>query len=220
MDRYVITVARGFGSGGKQIAMQLAKELGVECYEHRILALASMYSGFDEKEFMDRNERLSGSVIIEKLASIPSLLAITPEQKRFKEHQSEHMKYYKFQEEIIRKLAETESCVIVGKCADYILRDMKDVKVISIYIDALREFCVERLKARMGVTEKEAHKLIETTDKYRADYYEFYTGGHKWNYPGNYDLMVNSSRVSEVGDLSNCITVIKHYLNLKLGIEV
>lgn len=218
MGRYVITVSRGFGSGGKQIAMQLAKELGIECYEHRILALASMYSGYDEKEFEDHNERLTGTMLQQILATLPVRLAVTPEQKKFKEYQSEHMRYYKYQEKIIRELAQTESCVIVGKCADYILKDMEDVDVISIYIDASREFCVERLKTRMGVTEKEAHKLIETTDKYRADYYEFYTNGNKWNYPGNYDLMVNSSRVSEIDDLSNSVAVIKHYLHMKLWI--
>lgn len=216
MGHYVITVARGFGSGGKQIAMQLAKELGIECYEHRILALASMYSGYDEKEFVDKNERLTGSIILNKLATLPVRLAVTPEDRKFREYQSEHMKFYKYQEKIIKELAQTGPCIIVGKCADFILRDMKDVQVISIYVDASREFCVERLKERMGVTEKEAHKMIETTDKYRADYYEFYTGGHKWNYPGNYDLMVNSSRVGEPGDLSNCIKVIRNYLNIKL----
>ncbi len=218
MKHYVITVARGFGSGGKQIAMQLAKELGIECYEHRILALASQYSGYDEREFINNNERLSGSIIGKKLALLPSRLTATPEQRKFKEYQSEHMRYYKYQEKIIKELAETESCVIVGKCADYILKDMDNV--VSIYIDANRDFCVERLKNRMGVTEQEAHKLIETTDKYRADYYEFYTEGHKWNYPGNYDLIINSSRVAEVDDLSNCVTVIKNYLQMKLGIEV
>lgn len=217
MKNYVITIARGFGTGGKQIAMALADDLGIECYEHRILTLASQLSGYDEKEFLENNENLGHSLLLSKLAALPAQFAIRPENRNFWEFRNEHMKYYKYQETIIRNLAETESCVIVGKCADHILKNYDNV--ISIYIEAPRYFCVQRIMQKMHISEAEAHKLIEKTDRYRADYYEFYTGGNYWTNPVNYDLTINSARVGKVDDLSGCVRVIEDYLYQKFGIR-
>ncbi|MDD3794866.1 MAG: cytidylate kinase-like family protein [Lachnospiraceae bacterium] len=217
MKNYIFTIARGFGSGGKQIGMQLANELGIECYEHRILALASQYSGYVEAEFKENDERLKGSYLINKLAAIPLLLAATPEEREFREFQSQHIRYYKYQEQIIKELADTRSCVFIGKCADYILKDRKNV--ISIYIEAPRDFCVQRIQNRMGISVVEANKKIEKTDRYRAEYYEFFTGGGDWMCPVNYDLTINSARVGKVDDLSDCVKLIKLYAQMKFGAD-
>lgn len=217
MKNYIITIARGYGSGGKQIAMQLAKELGIECYEHRILALASKYSGYDEQEFQRNDERLRGSVLVNKLAEIPLRLSATPEKKSFRELKSEHVRCFKYQEKIIRNLADTESCVIVGKAADYILKDYDNV--ISIYIEAPREFCMQRIMKRNGISREQANHDIEMTDKYRAEYYSYFTGGNNWMLPTNYDIIINSGRVGKVDDLSECVKMIKYYLNRKFGVE-
>lgn len=218
MKNYIITIARGYGSGGKQIAMQLAKELGIECYEHRILALAAQYSGYDEQEFQRNDERLRGSYLVNKLAEIPLRLAATPEEKSFRELQSEHVRCFKYQEKIIQNLAASESCVIVGKAADYVLKDYDNV--ISIYIEAPREFCVKRIMNRTGVSEEQANKDIEMTDKYRAEYYAYFTGESNWMLPTNYDLTINSGRVGKVDDLSECVRMIEYYLNRKFGVEI
>lgn len=209
MENYVITVARGFGSGGKEIASKLAKELGIKCYENRILTLASQYSGYDEAEFQKVDEKLNGNYLKTILGNLPRTKNPQPRERSF--HSDD--KLFGYQAEIIRKLAETQSCVIVGKCADYILRDYKNV--ISVYIEAPRDFCYPRIMAKMEVTEAEAHRLIEKTDKYRADYYKYYTHGNYWTNPVNYDLTLNSQKVG----IDNCVTVIKDYLNLKFGIE-
>lgn len=209
MENYVITVARGFGSGGKEIASKLAKELGIKCYENRILTLASQYTGYDEEEFKKVDENLNGNYLKTLLGNLPRTRSPQPRERRF--HSDD--KLFHYQAEIIHKLADTQSCVIVGKCADYILKDYKNV--VSVYIEAPRAFCYPRIMEKMEVTEAEAHRLIEKTDRYRADYYKYYTHGNYWTNPVNYDLTLNSQRVG----IDNCVKVIKDYLNLKFGIE-
>ena len=207
MKNYIITIARGFGSGGKQIALQLGKELGIECYENRILYLASELAGVDETEFLSVDEKLKSRGFGRKLQELPMQLLPLPVTKKFRSED----KMFDFQSEIIRNLAESESCIIVGKCADYVLRDYKNV--ISIYIEAPREYCVKRIMNRMHCGESQAHALITKTDKYRAEYYKYYTHGNYWTNPVNYDMTLNRGRLGEQG----CIGLIKACLEQKLG---
>lgn len=116
---------------------------------------------------------------------------------------------FEYQSQIIRELAEKESCVIVGKCADYVLRDKPNV--VNIYIEAPRVFCVNRTIANMGVTEAVANATIERTDRFRTDYYKYYTHGNYWTNPVNYDLTLNSERVG----IENCVKTIEQYLIIK-----
>lgn len=207
MNHFVVTVARGFGSGGKVIAAKVAEQINANCYENRILTLASLLSGMDEHYFEQANEKLSGIKIAQQLSVIPKTVTPKPSAEKFA---ADDM-LFDYQAQIIRRLANTETCVIVGKCADHVLRGYDNV--VSVYIEAPRAFCVNRIKSRMGISEEEAHKLIEKTDKYRADYYKYYTGGNYWTNPVNYDLTLNSERVG----VDNCVRVILDYINLKFG---
>ena len=206
MENFVVTFARGFGTGGKVIASQLAKELGIHCYEIRILTLARQMSGLDENVFHEVNEK------IRQTNSISSFLKGLPRSKSYIARNEKFVsddKLFEYQSEIIRSLAEKESCVIVGKCADYVLRDKPNV--VSVYIEAPRDFCVQRTMENMGVTEEVAHATIERTDKFRADYYEYYTHGNYWTNPVNYDMTLNSQKVG----VENCVKMIEEYLILK-----
>ena len=206
MENFVVTFARGFGTGGKVIASQLAKELGIHCYENRILTLASQMSGLDENVFHEVNEK------IRQTNSISSFLKGLPRSKSYIARNEKFVsddKLFEYQSEIIRSLAEKESCVIVGKCADYVLRDKPNA--VSVYIEAPRDFCVQRTMENMGVTEEVAHATIERTDKFRADYYEYYTHGNYWTNPVNYDMTLNSQKVG----VENCVKMIEEYLILK-----
>lgn len=206
MDNFVVTFARGFGTGGKEIASKLAKELGIHCYENRILTLASQMSGLDTKVFDEVNEKMRAT------GGFSSFLKGLPRAKSYIARNEKFVsddKLFEYQSEIIRNLADTESCVIVGKCADYVLRGRQNV--VSIYIEAPRAFCVERTMEHMGVTEKFAHATIAQTDKYRADYYKYYTHGNYWTNPVNYDLTLNSEKVG----IDNCVKVIEQYLIIK-----
>lgn len=209
MKNYVITVARGFGSGGKQIAMKLAEELGIECYEHRILAYATRKYGLEQQDLEEVDEKLRGSYISMQLKRLQKSLLPIPTTNHFVSDDE----LFAYQTEIIKKLCEEESCVIVGKCADYILKDRENV--ISVYIEAPRPFCRQRIMDRMQVSATEADHLIEKTDKYRAEYYKYYTHGNYWTNPVNYDLTLNSERIG----IENCVKLIKDYVKIKLGEE-
>lgn len=203
---YVITIARGFGTGGKVIAQTLADELGIPCYEHRILTFAAQLAGEDESKFVKHDERLSTKSIANIFHNITRSTKIHPEGRFISDDN-----IFDYQKQIIEQLADTESCIIVGKCADWILKDRKNI--ISVYIEAPRSYCLKRIQTRMNVSEEEANRLIANTDKYRADYYHYYSQGNNWTNPVNYDLTLNSERVGH----DNCIKVIKNYIKIKFG---
>ena len=210
MKNYVITIARGFGSGGKSLGMRLAQELGISCYENRILALASKMTGKETAELLEIDEKLRKGAFHSLLRKIPGRTEPTAVEKKFESDEE----IFEAQCEIIRNLAKTESCIIVGKCADYVLKDYDNV--ISLYIEAPRAYCLERIMNRMKVDEKEAAEMIEKTDKYRAEYYKYYTGGNYWTNPVNYDMTFNMNRVSE----DYAVEMIKSYLQLKFGKDI
>lgn len=208
-SNYVVTVARGFGTGGKVIASKLAKDLGIHCYENRILTLASQMSGLNEELFEEVNEKLGAS---ENKSLFASLMHGLPRSRHYITRNGEFVsdeKLFELQKKIIENLADTESCVIVGKCSDWILRGRPNV--VSVYIEAPRAYCVERTIENMGVTPETAAATIEHTDKYRADYYAHYTHGNYWTNPVNYDMTLNSERVTPDG----CIEMIKRLLRYK-----
>ncbi len=207
MDNYIITIARGFGSGGKEIGSMLADRLGIPCYERQILTLASKASGIDEQHFVEQDERLKKNDILSFLKREPFQSKAVATEKEFKGD----MDLFNIQADIIRKLADTQSCVIIGKCADYILKDRDNV--ISVYIEAPRKACLESIMKKMHVSEKRGHELIRKTDKYRADYYKYYTNGGYWTNPVNYDMTLNSDRVGRAA----CVDIIEHYLKMKMG---
>lgn len=207
MRNYVITIARGFGSGGKDIAMRLGKELGIPCYERQILTMASDQSNIDESVFVETDEKLRGKYIANWLRRMPVSGVVEPTSSNF----VSDVNVFNIQADIIRNLAASESCIIVGKCADDILRNYDNV--ISVYIEAPRAACVKSITEKLHVSEKRANKLITETDKYRAKYYSYYTSGKDWTNPTNYDLVLNSDRIGR----EKCVKVIKEYINIKFA---
>ena len=206
MDNFVVTFARGFGTGGKEIASKLAKELGISCYENRILTLASQLSGLDENLFKSVDEKIrSNGGFSSFLKGLPRAKSYISRNEKFVSDDT----LFEYQKKIINNLADTESCCIVGKCADYVLRGRQNV--VSVYIEAPRSFCLERTIQHMGVTKAVAEATITNTDKYRADYYQYYTHGNYWTNPVNYDLTINSEKVG----IDNSVKLIKAYLEMK-----
>ena len=206
MKRFVVTFARGFGSGGKEIASLLAKDLGVHCYENRILTLASQLSGLSENVFNEVNEK------IRKTGGFSNFMRGLPRSRNYIARNEKFVsddRLFEYQSEIIKNLADQETCVIVGKCADYVLKGRPNV--VSVYIEAPRAFCLKRTIEHMGVTEDVANATITQTDKFRADYYKYYTHGNYWTNPVNYDMTLNSERVG----INDCVKIIEDYLLLK-----
>ncbi|MDR0904652.1 MAG: cytidylate kinase-like family protein [Oscillospiraceae bacterium] len=210
MQNYVITIARGFGSGGKQVGLALAERLGIPCYWSQILSMASDVSGISKENFALADEKLRGS-LIKRLKSAPNTdRVIAPSDKKFVSDDN----LFSIQAQVIKELASTESCVILGKCANFILRDYDNVA--SVYIEAPRAACLKSVMDKLGVTESEGNSLISKTDKYRADYFKYYTGGRNWTDPVLYDLTLNSDRVGR----EKCVDVIEQYIKIKFGAEI
>ena len=115
---------------------------------------------------------------------------------------------FNYQAKIIKDLAGKESCVIVGRCADYVLRDYPNV--MSVFIHADKEFCLQRAMERHSMTEQEMERYIEKTDKYRGEFYRYYTG-HQWEDARNYDLCLNSGKLG----FEKCVEAIKGYMKVR-----
>ncbi|MCQ2578850.1 MAG: cytidylate kinase-like family protein [Treponema sp.] len=204
---YVITIARGFGSGGKEIAQKVAEKLGIPVYEKQILEMASDYSGLSEELFRQVDEKLQGNYVRNTLAKFTFPKEVVPQSRHFESD----INLFCIQSEIMKQLAKNVSCVIIGKCADHVLKEFDNVG--SFYIEAPRWACLDSIMAKMHVSEKEAAKLIEKTDKYRAEYYRFYSGGNYWTNPVNYDLTLNSARIGR----DKCADVIIEMMKVKFG---
>ena len=208
MKNYVITIARGFGSGGKEIGIMLSEKLGIPCYENQILQMASDKSGISKALFVKSDEKVSGKKIAIALKKFPKITQIAqPYQKDF----VSDVNLFNIQAEIIRQLASTESCIIIGKCANHILKEYDNV--ISVYIEAPRKACRKTVMDRLDVTAAEADQMIHQTDKYRADYYSYYSGGGYWTDPVAYDMTLNSDRIG----YSQCVELIADYKDIKLN---
>ena len=196
MKHRVIAISREFGSGGRTIGKKTAERLGIPCYDTQLLQKVAEESGLHTDYVKEAGEYAPGGI----LASAFAHGTAGPTNEDY---------IWKIQCRIITELAEKESCVIVGKCADWILRGRENV--VSVYIEAPRAFCLERTMKNMGVTKEVAAATITHTDKYRADYYAHYTHGNYWTNPVNYDMTLNSERVG----VENCVKVIKHYMQIK-----
>ncbi len=204
MENIVITIARQYGSGGKTIAAMLAKELGVNCYSREILKMASEESGINERLFGQADERLKISSWFKVLKRPYEGELLPPENSGFVSDEN----LFNYQAKIIKDLAGKESCVIVGRCADYVLRDYPNV--MSVFIHADKEFCLQRAMERHSMTEQEMERYIEKTDKYRGEFYRYYTG-HQWEDARNYDLCLNSGKLG----FEKCVEAIKGYMKVR-----
>lgn len=205
MENYVITIARGFGSGGKTIGVRLAQKLGIPCYDQEILQMAADESGISEEYFAGADEK-APFALFAGLKNISVEGAPHPEDREFTSNEN----LFYFQAKVIRSLALTQSFVIIGRASNFLLRAYPNA--VHINIQAPRNACIEEVKSRMSVSEKEADRLISKTDRYRTNYYHFYTG-ETWNHPACYDLSINSHSLG----WDNCVRVITDFAAFKVG---
>lgn len=204
MEHYVITIARGYGSGGKTMGKMLAEELGIHFYDRELLRLASDESGINEELFGRADEQLKKSLLYRIASKEYKGELIPPDREDFVSNDN----LFNYQAKVIRQLAKQESCIIVGRCADYILKDLDNV--VKIFVHASVEDCVGRLKGLFSLPEKDLEKKVITTDKRRAAYYKYYTG-RNWEDAQNYDLCLNSQQLG----FDKCVQIVKNYLDIR-----
>ncbi len=205
MEGTVITIARQYGSSGRVIGRKLAEQLKIRYYDREILRLASNESGIDEELFFKADEKLKQSFFNLIARKKYKESWISPDSDEFT---SDDNLFY-FQAKIIRGLAEKESCVIIGRCADYILRDCPDV--VRVYVHAPFEARLKAVLELSPLSEEEARKQMEKTDRLREEYYSYYTGGRCWHSADNYDLCLDTSRL----DVDACVELLVQYIQMR-----
>lgn len=207
MDKkYVITIARQYGSGGKTIGQMLAKELGIHYYDRELMKLASDESGISEQLFAKADEKIKNTPLFRAARKVYNGELIPPESDDFTSSDN----LFNYQAKIIRELAQEESCVIIGRCADYVLKECDNV--LSVFIHAPRDFCIKQASGKLNMSEHEIERFIQKTDKYRADYYKYHTG-REWTDARNYDLCLDSSKLG----YDRCVSEIIAYRNVRMA---
>lgn len=184
----IVCIGRQFGSGGQEIGEGLAKRLGIPLYDKEILKKAAADSGIVEELFEKADEKPTNSFLY-------TLSVGTHGQAMGFSSYGNYLtndKLFVFQSNTIRELAEKESCVFIGRCADYILRDRKDV--LSVFVHAPMEQRIAYLQRVREMSVETARAMIKKSDRQRANYYNFYADSD-WGAADTYDLAINSGKL-------------------------
>lgn len=201
MSNLIITIGRQFGSGGRAVGKELAKELGIGYYDKEILNVAAKESGLCQSLFEHHDEKPTNSFLY---SLVMDTYSMGYNSGSYLDMPLNH-KVFLAQFDSIKKLAERESCVIVGRCADYALEDFSNV--YRVFIHANMDCRIKRVMEYDSVNEAKAKDIILKNDKQRSSYYNYYTS-KKWGDAKSYDLTINSS----VLGIDGCVSMIKYML--------
>ena len=208
-EHFVINIGRQLGSGGRDIAAIIARRLGIKLYDKELINLAAEQSGLCAEFFEKADEKESRNVLSTMIgylrspfaggcANVPNVLS--------------NDALFKIQSDVIRDLAEHESCIFVGRCADYILREHP--RRVDIFISADDSDRVRRICTRTGCTAEEARTRMERGDAQRADYYNYYSS-KTWGAASTYHLCVNSSIFGDEGTADFILEFASRKLDMK-----
>ena len=198
----VITIGRQCGSAGRKIGMKLAEELGVKCYDKELLSLAAKHSGLCEELFETHDEKPTSSFLY---SLVMDTYSMGYNSSAYMDMPINH-KVFLAQFDTIKKLAAEESCVIVGRCADYALADYPNT--VTVFISGDEKDKIAYLKELYDVNDAKAKDIMIKTDKKRASYYNYYSS-KKWGDCRSYDLCINSSAVGIDGAVDTIIQFAK-----------
>ena len=200
-EKYVITFARQFGSGGHEVAKTTAEILGIPFYDKELIAIAAKESGLSEHLFDGLDEKPTNSFLYSLVMGVQS-------------GASTYCRYgdvtwsdniFRIQAQVIRQIADKEPCVIVGRCADYILQEYENL--VSVFVHANIEQRIERIMKRYDLKEKNAEDYINKTDKRRNSFYNFYTN-RVWGSVDNYNLAIDTAQIG----IKNAAEIIAEYV--------
>lgn len=176
----IINVGRSFGSGGGFIAQAVSEKLGIPFYDNELISKAAEESGFSRELFLRNDEKRS-------LFALSSFF--TSGRIGYSQNYYNDDTLFRIQSEVIRRIAAEGSAVIIGRCSDYILRDLD---CLDVFVCAKDEYRIRRLVENEGLSEEEARVLMNRKDRTRQTYYNYYTFGN-WGVASNYDLCIDSS---------------------------
>ncbi len=199
MAHYVITIAREKGSGGYDIANKLSEKLNIPFYDRKLLRIASDVSGINEELFGEVDERLGKHEMMRAAQKVYTGEVLPPDSDNYTSQEN----LFQFQAKIITELAETSSCIIVGRCANHILQNKP--YLMRAFIHAPIEARIERVaKYSLAWSTAEISKYICDQDKHRAEYYKFYTG-EDWRDAAHFDISLDSAALGEDGCVDRII---------------
>lgn len=202
-SKYIVTITRQYGSGGHDIGKRLAEKLGVDFYDKELISIAAKESGVAPEIFKDVDEKATNSLLYSLSTGLYSYgnnfssINDLPVNDRL----------YILQHKIIKDLADKGTFVVVGRCADYVLRDYPNVIKVFIYADL--DSRVARAVARHDIDPARAKQAVQKADKRRANYYSFYSG-KKWGLADNYDLCINSTNITT----EQAVKLISEYIDI------
>ena len=211
-QKIVITIERQYGSGGRTVGEMLSKDLGIHYYDKELSKLCSEMSGINEDLFIDADESIKTNKLFKPLKKEGGAYTgrlLKPTDPGFVSMEN----LFNYQAEVLKDLAKKESCVIIGRCANHVLRDYENVT--SVFVHAPMPFLIEQAEKKQSRRGEELVKYINTTNRNRADYYTYYTG-HRWSRALNYDLCLDCSRLG----FDRCVEQIKAYLKIRYGEDI
>lgn len=204
MKKQIITISRQYGSGGRTIAKALAERLGIAYYDKELIVLAAKKSGFAEEIFEESEDKTPNSLLYSLVMGTYGM----GNQGIGVPDMPIGDKVFFIQSDLIRSLAEKESAVFVGRCADYVLEDREDTTDFFLY--APLKDRVERAVSQYGLAQEHSEAAVQRIDKRRANYYNYYAN-RKWGRIENYDLAVDTSSLPA----EDTVTLLQKYVELK-----
>lgn len=206
-NKYVVNIGRQLGSGGREIGEKLAARLGIAFYDKELIGLASEESGLCREFFEKADEKASQGIMgglfgmrfpFISEGAIPANNCLSNDA------------LFKVQSDVIRRLAEEKSCLFVGRCADYILRE--NPRCVNVFVSASPEARIERLCQTHGISAEEAENMMNKADKRRSEYYNYYSF-KTWGAAATYHLCMDSS----VLGIERTVDFIEEFVALKIG---
>lgn len=203
MSNYIITIARQYGSGGRTIGQMLSEKLGIPFYDKDIIRMASEESGISEALFSHLDENLISK--LPKLKNGSTILGdvLPPDSKNF----TSDTNLFNYTAKVIKDLADKSSCVIIGKCSNYILKD--DPRALRVYIHASDEVRLREALKKNGGSIQDVERFLLADDRRKENLCQR-VAGHNWNDATAYDLCLNSTNMT----YEDCVSVIEHRVSL------
>ena len=202
--RFAITIARTLGSDGGEIARRVAQQLNIRFIDKELLSIASSESGISEALFNVMDEKLNRRIFRQSTAAYRGE-AYAPGHEDFLSNKN----LFEYQSKVLRDIYnQGEPFIVVGRAGSFILDEFPNV--VRVNVVASEQYCVENIMDRNCISESEARKLIAKTNKYRYDFFKYFTG-KEWGNPLNYDMCLNSSSLG----IENCVQLIVESVQAK-----
>lgn len=205
-DRFNITINRLYGSGGRIMGKRLSQELGIPFYDEEILKMASEESAIGEQLFRLNDEKAGSNLFFRAIGGLKTSL----EEPSLDDDLTSPENLFRFQAKMMRRVASEQSCIIMGRCADFVLGAAGVKNLVRLFVYADSTTCIRRVMEVDGVDTKEALRRVNRISKERRDYYKYYTG-KEWEDMSNYDLPINTTTL----ELEPAVQLVKEYMKLR-----